>query len=52
MGYYVADVNVIVTFIVTVSLAVVISLKFTLERSVHEFAVPVAPMNIPHSRIV
>ena len=52
MAYYVADVKVRDTFIVTVSLAVVTSFMFTLERSVQEFAVAVAHTNIPISRIV
>jgi len=52
IDYYVAELKVIVTLIVTVSLAVVISLKFTLERRVQELAVAVPPINIPASRIV
>jgi len=48
----VAEVNVIDTLIVTVSLAVVVSLKFTLERRVQELTVAVHPMKIQHSRIV
>ena len=52
MAYYVALVSVIDAFIVIVSLAVVVSFMFTLERSIPESAVIVPPINIPASRIV
>lgn len=52
VAYYVALVSVIVAFIVTVSLAVVTSFIFTLESSTQEFAVAVAPINIPASVMV
>lgn len=51
-GGYVADVNVIETLTVTVSFAVVVSLKFTLESNVPDPGVADHPIKIPHSRIV